>query len=95
MKKIYAYGSKDSICIISKMQEENYQQLYIKSNKLRPMCFYILLVTQIKFDVTGDAVSPELWYKMKINDYHKNKTNIKIANNEIVSELHLNKKFKI
>lgn len=95
MKKIYAYGSKDSICIISKMQEENYQQFYIKSNKLRPMCFYILLVTQIKFDVTGDAVSPELWYKMKINDYHKNKTKIKIANNEIVSELHLNKNFKI
>lgn len=95
MKKIYAYGSKDSICIISKMQEENYQQLYIKSNKLRPMCFYILLVTQIKFDVTGDAVSPELWYKMKINDYHKSKTMIKIANNEIVSELHLNKNFKI
>lgn len=95
MKKIYAYGSKDSICIISKMQEENYQQLYIESNKLRPMCFYILLVTQIKFDVTGDAVSPELWYKMKINDYHKNKTNIKVANNEIVNELHLNKNFKI
>lgn len=95
MKKIYAYGSKDSICIISKMQEENYQQLYIKSNKLRPMCFYILLVTQIKFDVTGDAVSPELWYKMKINDYHKSKTMIKITNNEIVNELHLNKKFKI
>lgn len=95
MKKIYAYGSKDSICIISKMQEENYQQLYIESNKLRPMCFYILLVTQIKFDVTGDAVSPELWYKMKINDYHKNKTKIKIVNNEIVNELHLNKKFKI
>lgn len=95
MKKIYTYGSKDSICIISKMQEENYQQLYIESNKLRPMCFYILLVTQIKFDVTGDAVSPELWYKMKINDYHKNKTKIKIANNEIVNELHLNKKFKI
>lgn len=95
MKKIYAYGSKDSICIISKMQEENYQQLCIESNKLRPMCFYILLVTQIKFDVTGDAVSPELWYKMKINDYHKNKTKIKIANNEIVSELHLNKNFKI
>lgn len=95
MKKIYAYGSKDSICIISKMQEENYQQLYIESNKLRPMCFYILLVTQIKFDVTGDAVSPELWYKMKINDYHKNKTKIKVANNEIVNELHLNKNFKI
>lgn len=59
------------------------------------MCFYMLLVTQIKFDVTGDAVSPELWYKMKINDHHKNKIKIKIANNEIVSELHLNKNFKI
>lgn len=95
MKKIYAYGSKDSICIISKMQEENYQQLYIESNKLRPMCFYILLVTQIKFDVTGDAVSPELWYKMKITDYGNNKTIIKNENNKIVKQLNLNKKFKI
>ncbi|MCC3360370.1 hypothetical protein LLE98_03285 [Holdemanella porci] len=95
MKKIYAYGSKDAISIISKMQEENYQNLSQNKNMYRPVCFYILLATQIKFDVTGDSVSPELWYKMKITDYGNNKTIIKNENNKIVKQLNLNKKFKI
>ncbi len=95
MKKIYAYGSKDAINIISKMQEENYQNLNINKNKYRQVCFCILLVTQIKFDVTGDAVSPELWYRMKITDYSINKANFQNENNNIVKELNLNKKFRI
>ena len=32
MKKIYAYGSKDAINIISKMQEENYQNLNVSTH---------------------------------------------------------------
>lgn len=96
MKKVYAYGSIDAIGIISKMQQENYLRKKNEfANKYRPVCFYILLVTQIKYDVTGNAVSPDYWYRMKITDYEQNKFNFIDENNKIVKEMNLNPKFKI
>ena len=42
------------------MQQDNYLRKKNEfANKHRPVCFYILLVTQIKYDVTGNAVSPD------------------------------------
>lgn len=34
-------------------------------NHYRVISLYILLATQIKYDVTGIVVSPELWLQMK------------------------------
>ena len=78
------------------MQQENYLRKKNEfANKYRPVCFYILLVTQIKYDVTGNAVSPDYWYRMKITDYEQNKFNFIDENNKIVKEMNLNPKFKI
>lgn len=42
------------------MQQDNYLRKKNEfANKYRPVCFYILLVTQIKYDVTGNAASPD------------------------------------
>ena len=58
------------------MQQDNYLRKKNEfANKYRPVCFYILLVTQIKYDVTGNAVSPDYWYRMKTTDYEQNKFN--------------------
>ena len=65
------------------------------ANKYRPVCFYILLVTQLKYDVTGKTVSPYYWYRMKITDYEQNKFNFIDENNNIVKEMNLNPNFKI
>lgn len=56
---------------------------------------YVLLATQIKYDVTEISVSPELWLQMSLNDYCENKEKIKNANNKLVDELKLRKEFKI
>lgn len=71
MNTVCAYGSKDAIKIASIMQSENYRMANEKKenqNKYRILCFYSLLVTQIKYDVTNIVNSPELWFKLKIND---------------------------
>ena len=59
------------------------------------MYLYVLLATQIKFDVTGTYVNPEQWFKMRLTDYDKNRDEIRKANNKLVDELELNIKMKI
>lgn len=98
MNTVCAYGSKDAIKIASVMQSENYKMANEKKenkNKYRILCFYSLLVTQIKYDVTNIVNSPELWFKLKINDYYKMRDKMIEENNKIVDELDLNEEFKI
>ena len=96
MNTIYAYGSPKAIKIAATMQKENYEKNRTKQfDKYRALSLYTLLATQVKYDVTGMAVSPELWLQMKLNDYSKNKDGFKKANNQLVKELDLNNKFKI
>lgn len=98
MNTVCAYGSKDAIKIASIMQSENYRMANEKKenqNKYRILCFYSLLVTQIKYDVTNIVNSPELWFKLKINDYYKMRDKMIEENNKIVDELNLNEEFKI
>lgn len=95
--KIFAYGSATAITILSTMQNENYLSATDPSNvdKNRIIAFYILLVSQIKLDITGIAISPALWYQLRLNDYNQTKDKIVSANNKLVSELNLNKNFII
>lgn len=97
MNTTYSYGSEKAIKLMSMMQSENY---YLEANPsqgdtYRIMAFYVLLATQIKYDVTEIAISPELWYRMKIKDYETQKENIINANNKIVKELNLINEFLI
>lgn len=97
MNTIYSYGSAEAIKIASLMQSENYlcNQTDNKLNEYRAISFYVILASQIKYDVTGIAVSSGFWFQMRITDYTANKENIKIENNKIVNELNLNENFKI
>lgn len=95
MNTVCAYGSKDAIKIASVMQSENYKNQKNNVNMYRILSFYSLLVTQIKFDVTNIVNSPELWFKLKINDYDKMRDEMIKENNKIVDELDQNEDFKI
>lgn len=97
MNEIYSYGSEKAISLVALMQKENYAANgdVNKMNKFRVMSSYVLLATQIKYDVTGTYVNPEFWFKMRITDYEKNKQEIRNANNNLVKELDLSKELKI
>lgn len=88
--KIFAYGSKEAIKIAANMQEYNY--LYNGKehfNPFRLMAYFIILTCQIKYDLTGQKINPEYWYKIKITDYQDKKAIFISANNAIVDELEL------
>ncbi len=97
MNEIYSYGSVEAISLVALMQKENYAANGNpdKMNNFRVMSSYVLLATQIKFDVTGTYVNPELWFRMRLTDFAENRENIKKENNKLVDELNLNCKMKI
>lgn len=94
---IYSYGSEKAISLVALMQKENYATKgdVSKLNRFRFMSSYVLLATQIKYDVTGVCINPELWLEMRIIDYEKNKIDFKRAINKLVDELDLSDKMKI
>ena len=89
--KIYAYGSSDAIAIMSVMQSENYANAAHteETDKFRLTTFYVLLASQIKYDITGVAISPIRWFQMRITDFEENKKKFLTKNNELVKELGL------
>lgn len=97
MNTIYSYGSEKTIEIVSLMQKENYaaKRNDISLNKYRMMSLYVLLATQIKYDITEISVSPELWFQMRLTDYEANRDKFKNANNKLIDELKLKNEFKI
>ena len=91
---IFAYGSKEAIMLETRIQELNYALAETpknddtsKSQELTA-CF-ILLLCQVKWDLTGIEITPEFWYRMHISDYNKRKESFISANNEIVKSLDL------
>lgn len=90
LSKVIAYGSNDAIKIAVSMQRNT----YLHGDK-NPIVFFSLLITQLKYDLTSEIISPESWFLLKINDYDKMKEDSQRQINEIVEELQLNKKFKV
>lgn len=96
LKNIYCYGSKDAINILKSLQ----QKLYAAEKDGKTvdtsdsLALYALLITQIKYDITTEIVSPESWFQIKITDYDKIQNATKTRINNLVEELGLNKGFK-
>ena len=92
----YSYGSEEAIKILALMQKENYAAAKdnVEQDIYRMIAIYCLAATQIKFDVTGIAVSPNFWFQLRLNDYSEHKEKYRIATNILIKELELNKKFK-
>lgn len=97
MNEVYAYGSENAIALISKIQKDNmfFGDNVADRNLYELIAMYILLATQIKYDVTGIIVSPEKWYEMRMNDYEINREKMRLANNNVVKMFELNKQFYI
>jgi len=96
--KIYSYGTIDAIKIITEMQKNNYISAINPNsdNENRVLPFCILLVCQIKYDISDILISPLSWYILKIKDFdQKLMDNYIKANNDIVNELNLNSGFLI
>ena len=68
MAKILCYGSYDAIRIAVHNQRNTYNP-FPESIQWTNLVLYSLLIVQIKFDLTSTVISPESYFKLKINDY--------------------------
>lgn len=94
INKIFAYGTEDSIKIISNMQQYLYSGPK-SSESAKLISYFILLACQLKYDLTGIEIRPDYWCKLKLTDYNTTKENIARFTNEIVNELELKDFLKI
>lgn len=97
LNEIFSYGSEKAISLASSMQTELYSHNGNKSNmnQYRMLSYYVLLATQVRYDVTGTYINPESWFRMKITDFEKCKKEIVKSSNDLVKELKLSKRFKM
>ena len=102
VSNILSYGSLDAIKILTYLQTSLYNK---KNGKLETkeknnnqtiltITAYCLLITQIKYDLTGEILPPLAYAKIKLTDFKHLENEFYIKNNEIISELHLNENFK-
>ena len=93
--EIFAFCTKDAVRLFSIISKEHFNNDMDKENKYRLSVLYPLLISQIRYDSIGEAVSPDFWYQMYITDYPNHKDEFKEENNRCVKELNLNRKFLI
>ncbi len=87
--KVCSYGSKEAIVLLAEMQKivySNQDKLAEGKGDDKLVAYFILLAGQIRYDVTGEAISPLYWYEININDFSKHKDKYKCYNNEIVKK---------
>lgn len=96
MTRIFAYGSKDAVAIAIEIQqtfykvgktEEDYGQYLL--------VLFSLLITQLKYEISDEIISPESWFKLKINDYDTVRKDMIEKINHVIKTLGLNKKFMV
>lgn len=87
---ILAYGSEDAIKILTELKKHNCYKDGI--GKYKTMICIAILNCQLKFDLTGIQVNPELWCRVKIPFIQMNleeKERLKNEINEVVDKLNL------
>ena len=56
---------------------------------------YSLLITQLKYDLTSEIISPESWFQLRMNDYEKIQPQMQKSINDLIKELDLNHAFTV
>ncbi|MGX8835311.1 hypothetical protein ACWG0P_14010 [Amedibacillus sp. YH-ame6] len=96
---VYKCGSRDAVKILAEWQQYNFTDEDTRKtiSQYYPLGLYFVLITQLKYDVTGEIVNPLDCLKLKINDYQSNpevKNGFVVQINKIIEDLHLNEDFK-
>ena len=66
LSKVLAYGSKDAVNIAIRMQQLAYTLNDRPANERHSvLAAYALLITQLKYDLTSEIISPESWFQLR------------------------------
>lgn len=93
--RIMAYGTADAVRIAAKMFEfsyNNYDKTGTEKDIYSITAIYVLLFCQLKYDLTNIWISPENYYRIKLNDYTPEyRESYRRANDNLVKELRLDR----
>ena len=101
VSKILSYGSLDAIKILVHMQTNLYNRnndeksgkkfsdKETKDYTVFTLSCYSMLIAQIKYDLTGEIISPLTYAKIKLTDFPKLENEFYIKINKIIDELNL------
>ena len=96
LSKVLAYGSSQSVKIAIKMQRMSYAlESTPNDDRMTILVAYSLLITQMKYDLTSEIISPESWFQLRIKDYDKSQAEIRKSINDLIKQLDLNNEFKV
>nr|MBQ4457093.1 hypothetical protein [Clostridia bacterium] len=96
LSKVLAYGSQDAVKIAIKMQQLSYSLTNVPNEeRFSILAAYALLITQLKYDLTSQVISPESWFQLRMTDYPKLQPKMKEDINNIVYELGLSESFAV
>ena len=70
MSLIFAYGSKEAIMLMTNMQQLNYRiaDHSADADNMELIPYSILLLCQMKYNLTGIKINPEYWFRMRLSD---------------------------
>ncbi len=89
--KVLSYGSADAVKIACCVQ----QAAYKNDGSYKLIAGYSLLITQLKYDLTGQIISPESYFQLKLRDYVDQRKEVIKFINLIVKKLNLKKDFYV
>lgn len=96
LSRVLAYGSKDAVSIAICMQQLSYTlNDRPDDERFSVLAAYALLITQLKYDLTSEIISPESWFQLRMTDYSKMQSYMKSTINDLVLELDLNTSFLV
>lgn len=94
--KVYLYGSSEAAKIVSKIIYEGYSWNEKKgSYNIFVIGMFSLLISQLKYDLTGNVLNPVYWLKSRFYDYDKQENVFKQILSETIDEFDLLKDFSI
>lgn len=96
LSKVLAYGSKDAVKIVIEMQRLSYSLKNARQEeKYIIIAAFSLLITQLKYDLTSEIISPESWFMLKMTDYTQIQNVVREDINVLVKKLSLNDNFSV
>ena len=97
LSKVLAYGSNQAVRIAIKMQRMSYETTDASDfdDRFPMLAAYSLLITQLKYDLTSEIISPESFFQLRLKDYNTSQPKLRKAINDMIKELNLNNEFKV
>lgn len=87
IETIVSYSGKSTQKVVASYMQDTFQD---KLEPLDTVAYFALIVSSLRYDMTGESIKPTRTLQMKLNDYQKIRFQIMLRINKIVITRRLN-----